>query len=169
MITTLKSGFFALLVAVSVLSGLHKFYVSVTNVDYSEKDQAIQMISRVFIDDMEAVLLERYDFRARLATPNESAQANDYIEKYFKAKFKLTVNGKVKDYKFLGTRYENDLLICYMEVSGIEKTALESVGIENEVLTDLFEEQKNLVHFNILGSKKSVVLIRGNNKGMLNF
>ena len=169
MITSVKSGFLALMGALTLLGSLHKFYVSVTNVDYSEKDQAIQMISRVFIDDMEAVLLERYDFRARLATPDESKQAKDYIERYFKTKFRVTVNGEIRDYNFLGTRYENDLLICYLEVKEVEPSTLESVGIENEVLTDLFEEQKKMVHFNILGNKKSVVLIRGNNKGMLNF
>jgi len=38
----------------------HKFYISVTNVDYSSKDQAIQIITRVFVDDMDAVLKERY-------------------------------------------------------------------------------------------------------------
>jgi len=33
---------------------------------------------------------------------------------------------------------------------------------------DLFEEQKNILHFKIKDQKKSFVLIRENNKGMLN-
>ena len=32
---------------------VHKFYVSVTQVEYYPPDQAIQITSRVFIDDME--------------------------------------------------------------------------------------------------------------------
>jgi hypothetical protein len=33
---------------------------------------------------------------------------------------------------------------------------------------DLYEEQKNIIHFKIKGKKKSFVLIRESNKGMLN-
>ena len=43
-----------------------------------------------------------------------------------------------------------------------------SISVENEVLMDIFEEQKNVVHFKLGNQKKSFVLIRENNKGMLN-
>ena len=43
-----------------------------------------------------------------------------------------------------------------------------SIAVQNEVLTDLFEDQKNVVHIKYLGKKKSFVLIKENNKGMLN-
>ena len=148
--------------------GLHKFYVSVTNVSYSEKEESLQVISRIFIDDLEEVLEARYDFQANLATDDESDQAETYIQRYFQTKFEVIVNGEVREYTFLGKRYENDLVICYIELPDIPVAGLSSVAIRNEILTDLFEEQKNLVHFDIMGKKKSVVLLRENNKGMLN-
>jgi len=146
----------------------HKFYVSVTNVDYSEKDQSLQVISRIFIDDMEDVLQARYDFDASLATERESSQADAYIERYFRSKFTVAVNGQAKEIRFLGKRYDNDLLVCYVEVTGVPAATLKSVEVENTLLTDLFEEQRNLVHFNILGAKKSFVLTFEGPKGMLN-
>ncbi|MDX1331980.1 MAG: DUF6702 family protein, partial [Robiginitalea sp.] len=91
-----------------------------------------------------------------------------YIQRYFNSKFTVFVNGSPVDYTFLGKRYDNDLIVCYIEVDGVPKEQLKSVGIQNDILTDSFEEQKNLVHFNILGKKKSFVLVRENNKGMLN-
>lgn len=148
-------------------SQVHKFYVSVTNVTYSEKDQSFQIISRIFTDDLDELLLTRYGFQARLSTPEESPQADAYIERYFREKFEVSINGTEQEYTFLGKRYENDLTICYLELP-FEKGKLKSIGLRNQILTDLFEEQKNLVHFNILGRKKSFVLIRENNKGMLN-
>lgn len=149
-------------------SGAHKFYVSVTNVGYSEEEASLQVISRIFIDDLEKALKTRYEVDARLATPDESGGAETYIARYFNTKFTVLVNGSPVKYTFLGKRYDNDLVICYIEVTGLPKEQLKSVGIQNEVLTDIFEEQKNLVHFDILGNKKSFVLVRENNKGMLN-
>jgi hypothetical protein len=146
----------------------HKFYVSVTNVEYSEKEESLQVISRIFIDDLESVLLQRYDMKADLATPEESDQALAYIERYFNARFTVFVNGSAREYTFLGRKYDKDQVICYLEITGLPKTSLESVGVQNEILMDIFDEQKNLVHLKILGAKKSFVLIRENNKGMLN-
>ena len=42
-------------------ASLHKYYLSVTDVVYDEQEKSIQMISRLFYDDLEAVLQERYD------------------------------------------------------------------------------------------------------------
>lgn len=146
----------------------HKFYVSVTNVEYSESEAALQIISRIFIDDVEEVLQARYDFKAGLATEEESPMSDFYIKKYFNSKFKVLVNGEVMNVNFLGRRYDKDLVVCYMEVTDVSALKLKSVEIENTLLTDIFEEQRNLVHFKIMGTKKSVVLTSDNTKGLLN-
>jgi hypothetical protein len=149
-------------------SDYHKFYVSVTNVEYAEKEESLQIISRIFIDDLENALKTRYEVETSLATPQEAENADAYITRYFNAKFSVWINGEIREFTFLGKRYDKDLVVCYMEVEGLSKAEIQSVGIQNEILMDIFEEQKNLVHLNILGNKKSFVLIRENNKGMLN-
>ena len=158
----------SLSLSLMAFTGWHKFYVSVTNVEYAAKEESLQIISRIFIDDLENALHTRYDFKADLATPEEAAKADQYIERYFNSKFTVFINEMEREYTFLGKRYDNDLVICYLEVTGIPESELKSVGIRNEILTDLFEEQKNLVHIKVLGKKKSYVLIKENNKGMLN-
>ena len=157
-----------LFVALSSFSAAHKFYVSVTQVEYSEKDASLQIISRIFVDDMEATLEERYGITARLGNPEESGLAKEYVARYFQTKCNVEVNGEERDVEFLGYRFDKDLLVCYLEVPGIPSESLRSVGVRNNLLTDMFEEQKNLVHLRILGQRKSLVLIRENNKGMLN-
>ena len=146
----------------------HKFYISVTNINYTEQEDALQITSRIFIDDLENVLQERYDFNAQLATEHESEMADDYVEKYFRTKFVVKLNGEYVDYTFLGKKYDNDIIICYLELPKIDLPNLTSIEIQNEVLTDLFDEQQNVVHVKIKGTKKSFVLIKENNKGMLN-
>src|SRR5690606_20629952 len=94
----------------------HKFYVSVTNVAYAKEDGAFQITSRIFIDDLDAVLAERYGIKAKLATPDEAKVADEYIEKYFRTKFTVMFNGEVANYSFLGKRYDTDVVICYLEI-----------------------------------------------------
>ncbi|MHA7832317.1 MAG: DUF6702 family protein [Flagellimonas sp.] len=149
-------------------SSAHKFYVSVTNIVYSEEDSAFQITSRVFIDDLDKLLKERYGVEAKLATPNESKIAEEYIEKYFRAKFVVEMDGEPVAYNFLGKRYDNDVVICYLEIPNVDLSEVKQMSVQNEVLTDLFDEQKNVVHVKWKGNKKSFVLIRENNKGMLN-
>lgn len=146
----------------------HKFYVSVTQIDYSEKEAALQVTSRIFIDDMELLLKERYGIVAGLATADESQAVDEYLEKYLRSKFVLRVNGQEAAFTFLGKRFDNDILVCYMEIPEVPLATLSSLEVQNELLTELFEDQKNIVHMRIGDQKRSFVLFRENNKGMLN-
>ncbi len=146
----------------------HKFYISVTNVGYSEKDKAIQITTRIFVDDMNAVLKERYDLPSKLGTDKESDLDREYLEKYLRNKFVVEVNGKIQEYTFLGKKYDTDMLICYLEVPKIDLSKVSSITIQNEVLTDIYDEQQNVVHFKVDGKKKSFVLLKSDTKGMLN-
>jgi len=164
----LKKGLLILLLPLVAFAAAHKFYVGVTNVDYYAKEDALQLTSRLFIDDMEKVLEERYGVKALLATPDEVADANGYLEKYFRAKFLVKINGAQVPYQFLGKKFDNDIMVCYLEIPRVGLEQVTTIEVQNELLMDIFEEQKNIVHFKIKDLKKSFVLIRENNKGMLN-
>lgn len=164
----LKKSLFLLILPLVAFTVAHKFYVSVTNISYSEKDRSLQITSRIFIDDFENVLLERYGIEARLATDKESKQASAYLEKYLRTKFLMFIDGEQIQYNFLGKKYDNDIMICYLEIPEVTIEKIKSIAVQNELLTDLNDEQKNVVHFKIKGKKKSFVLMRDNNKGMLN-
>ena len=78
----LKKALLILLIPLFAFTTAHKFYVSVTNVGYSEKNDALQITSRVFIDDLDQLLKERYDIDAKLSTDAESELSDEYLEKY---------------------------------------------------------------------------------------
>ncbi|MEL6976287.1 MAG: DUF6702 family protein [Bacteroidota bacterium] len=163
---------FAIVIAISASFGFteaHKFYVSVTNFKYVEEEQAFQITSRIFIDDLDDVLAERYGMEMYLDTPDEKEVSDKYIKKYFQTKFSVALNGETVPCKFLGKRYENDVAICYLEVADVDLKETQKLSITNEILTDLFDEQQNIVHVKWGKSKKSFVLTKYNNKGMLNF
>ena len=164
----LKPVLLLLILPLFAFAGAHKFYISVTNVDYSEKDQAVQIITRVFIDDMNAVLKERYEFATSLGTDKESSVDKEYLERYLRTKFMVEINGKTVKYDFIGHKYDSDMVICYLEVPNIPLETLKQIGITNEVLTDIYDDQQNVVHMKVKGQKKSHVLVKSRPKGMLN-
>ena len=164
----LKKALFLFLLPLLAFTVGHKFYISVTNVGYSEKDDALQIITRVFLDDMNAVLKERYGIQPKLGAKSESEIDREYFEKYLRSKFIVEIDGKTVPYTLLGKKYDTDMIICYLEVPKINLPKVSTIAITNEMLMDMFDEQQNVVHFKIEGEKKSYVLIKSDTKGMLN-
>ncbi|MCC1483948.1 DUF6702 family protein [Winogradskyella immobilis] len=146
---------------------VHKYYVSVTKIEYVKEKKSVQIISQIFIDDFEKLLRERYDESIELATGKEPKELDDYIERYLKGKFKLKINAKNIDYKYLGKEYKEDIVYCYLEIENISE--VKTIEITNDLLFDVFEEQQNIVRTEINGKKKSFLLIPQNNIGVLNF
>ncbi len=148
-------------------SGAHKFYVSITKVEFSEEAQSVQIITKLFIDDIEATLQKRYDPNVSLDTKKETEAHALLLEKYVLQKFKVEIDGVAYQLEYLGREYENDVVKCYMEVPGI--TDLGKIEIENSILMDMFEEQQNIVHVKKGKTRKSLVLDKEHPAGMLNF
>jgi len=148
-------------------TGVHKFYVSVTQIEYAKEKQEVQIITRVFIDDFERLLQERYDESIKLLEKDEPKIVNTYITKYLKEKLEISINGDIQQLIFLGKEYEDDMVLCYLEIADV--STISSLEVSNKVLFDIYEEQQNIIRTNINSKRKSFILIPGNDKGLLNF
>ena len=164
----LKKSILILILPLFAFTVVHKYYLSVTNITYSEKDDALQITTRIFIDDLEDLLKERYGIVAHLGTDLELKNIDAYFEKYLSAKFELEINGEIKPYDVIGREYDSDVIIFYLEVPKVDFSSISTIQVKNEVLTDLYDEQQNIVHFKLKGKKNSFVLAKPDTKGMLN-
>jgi hypothetical protein len=166
----MKTIKFLLLVVVLPLmafTGFHKYYISVTQVDYVENKESVQITSRIFIDDFEKVLRERYDDNIELAVKDEKASVNGYVEKYLKDKIKIKINGQDVNWVFIGKEYDNDIMLCYIEIQHVNK--INSIEITNQVLFDLFEDQQNMIKTKIYSKQKGFLLNKGDQTAVLKF
>ena len=146
---------------------IHKYYLSVTDLKYNQEEKSVQMITRLFYDDLEEVLQERYDATILVDKNADQDKLDSYIARYFKSKLEIKVNSEVQKVNYLGKEFEDDYVVCYMEVSEIE--SIDQIEIKSTLLMDLFTEQKNMIHTDILGKKKSLLLQDGNAKALLKF
>ena len=155
------------LVPLLAFTAVHKYYVSVTQIDFLPEKQAVQITSRIFIDDFEKLLRTRYDEKITLATKNESPTTDRYIEKYLNEKLKLKINNKDVTLTFLGKEYDTDVIKCYLEIENIK--TIKTIEISNKVLFDIFSDQQNIIKTKINSQQKSFILIPQNSSNLLTF
>ena len=146
---------------------MHKYYVSVTQIDYIKKEKSIQITSRIFIDDFENMLKERYDDSIILEEGEDTAAVDLYIRRYLDEKIKIKINGEDINFTFIGKAYDHNIMRCYMEIKDVESVS--TIGVTNQVLFDLYTEQQNLIKLNVNSKQKSCLLSFRNDKALLDF
>jgi hypothetical protein len=144
---------------------MHKFYVSIYQLNYAPKKKMIQITSRLFIDDVNDALGKKFKKRTYFALENETPEDEVFLKKYFAEKFIIKVNGVSKALNYLSKDIDGNVVICYFSVKDLPK--ISSVAIENSALMELNEEQQNIIQANINGEKQSLLLTSENFKGML--
>lgn len=156
-----------LLVPLLISTVSHKFYVSTTSVEYVPEKQTIQIISKIFVEDMEQVLQERYNPLLVLNPKKETEADINYLKKYVTQKLKIIVNNKPVELSYIGKEYDIDIVNMYFEIENISE--LKSIEIENKTLFDKFPEQQNIIHMITPESKKNMILDKDHPNGLLNF
>ncbi|TBN05527.1 peptidase E [Hyunsoonleella flava] len=143
----------------------HKYYISNTQIEYVEEKASVQIISRIFIDDFENVLKERYD--EDLTFDGEDDLIDLYIKRYLGEKLRININGESKQLLFIGREVEMGIVKCYLEIENV--ASIDTFEVVNQTLFDLFSEQQNIIKLDINSKKKSFVLTKQNDKAVLNF
>ena len=144
---------------------IHKFYVSLYQVDYAREKKMLQITSRIFIDDLNNAIDKKYGKKIQLGSENETDADLLLFKKYFSEKFTMKVNGQLKPVQFLSKEMEGDVLICYFKIKDIYK--IESLEIYNSVITEGNSEQQNIMHFSILGVKNTLLFTESSPKGVI--
>jgi len=155
----------AIILPMLVAATIHKFYVSTTNIEYSKKNESLQIISKIFIDDIEDVLQKRYDPTLSLDSKKETKEDAELFKQYISQKLKIWVDGKRVDFKYIGKQYDVDIVNVYIEVPNIKNP--KTIEVEYKILFELFSEQQNIIHVKSDGYRRSLVLDKDNPKEML--
>ena len=127
--------------------------------EFDADKNRITAISRVFVDDLEETLRQRYDVHLALGTDREDAMASFYISRYVEQKLIVEMNNHPLKFTFAGFTYQNDQIILLSEFSVIPSDEYE-IKVTNALIADAYSEQQNLVHFRMNQKKQSEVLTK---------
>ena len=145
----------------------HKFYVAIFQVNFAQEKKMLQITSRVFIDDLNDVLELKYKVKGQFGEPRQSVSDEQLLEQYFADNLKVWINGKPATLNYKSCEIENNVLISYFSVPGINK--IKTLEISNKILTDLVTEQQNIIQTSINGKKASQLLTAGNDRVKLSY
>ncbi|SHG09630.1 hypothetical protein SAMN05444396_104292 [Flavobacterium segetis] len=163
---TLLITFFGLLFFTVSSFSIHKFYVSLYQVNYAAEKKMLQITARIFVDDLESALSKKYQKKINLGSQKETEQDMIFFKKYMNEKFVIKVNGQSKIINFLSKEMDGDVLICYFNVKDIPK--INSLEVFNAVITEGNSEQQNIMHFSILGVKNTLLFTESSSTGVIN-
>jgi len=143
------------LILVSVNAAPHKFYVSISQIDVNSENSSLEITSRIFTHDLTAAVEKEHNTRLLLGTEREDPGAKEKIGKYLQDHFHLIQSGNELDYIFLGFEIENDIIWLYIEAAYIDE--LKELSVENSLIMELFEDQKNIVNLRFDGKTRSYI------------
>jgi hypothetical protein len=149
---------------------LHPVHVSVTEITHDEKEKELEIISRIFIDDLQAAIREtKNDDELNLLEPSPGGvQTTDQLVKeYLQTHFKISLDGKPQSIFYLGHEVEGDAMLCYLQVKNVKRW--KTIEAFNSVITELYDDQSNLVHVTVRNEVKSLRLMRDTPSGKLTF
>lgn len=127
---------------------------------YNPKTRVFEISIRMFTDDLEAVLTREAGGQAVQLGSGPAGPGNQHdplIEKYVRKHFALIDGQKQRRaYTYVGHEQEADAQWVYLELP-YAGTSLEGGLMQQSVLTDLFDDQVNLVNIMFQGAKKTLV------------
>lgn len=139
---------------------MHKYYISLCEVEYVEEDQSVQIILGLFIDDIEVILNKEHPKKLNLGTDIEDQNSDEYYETYLNKHFKVIINKELNPYQFIGKQYDDDIVRFYLEIENIKQ--LKSIEILNTCLIKDFEDQQNIIKIKINKLHKTFYLDKKN-------
>lgn len=145
----------------------HKYYLSLTQIEYNQDEKSLQVIINVFMDDIETALNKDYSIDLQLTTKKELTNSDEYFKKYLEDKLEFKAEDKDLHFNYLGKEYEGDLVYFYLEVENVSKPT--SLEVSNKILIKHFPEQQNVVKMKIGKKKRSKILNKKNDKALLKF
>ena len=136
----------------------HPVHISVTEINYNEKDKSLQIISRLFIDDLElSIRAQRKEPELDIMEPKNGLNTQQLVINYLTEHFKIKLDGKPCKLNFLAVEKEDLSLICYIEIENVKK--IKTLEVFNDAIMGTHEDQSNLVHVTFKSPVKSARLV----------
>lgn len=138
---------------------LHPLHIAVSDLELNEESKSLEITHKIFIDDFETSVEKEFDVELKLDSSKEHPEAQSYIQQYIEKFFTLDLNGKETKANFVGYETDYEAIWIYQEIPKVKK--VKEVTVWSRFLFNIFEDQRNIVHFDYLEGKKSYLFGTG--------
>jgi hypothetical protein len=161
-----------LILAISLISFSscfgHKYYVSITDMEYNSDKNSIDVSMMLTAHDFEHLLEKHFDKTIHIEDVNDTSNVGLFIQKYISEKFKVFSNNLICSFEYLGKEVNlKEELFLYFSFNGVANPL--SISVQSSVMFELSKEQQNIVHYKYKDRTKSVTLVSSKNEAEINF
>lgn len=149
---------FSFPLAFFLLTWLHPLHVSVTEIEMNDPEKRLQIMMRVFMDDLEVTLRKEFRYPELDILDPKEATLNQMMGAYLGSHFKISLDNKPQTIKYLGHEQEGDAFIFFIEVANVKKW--KTIQVQNDIIMDVYHDQSNLVHVTVKETVRSLRLTR---------
>lgn len=152
----------------SLWAPAHPIHISVTEIEFDEKEKELEVVMRIFADDLEtSIRVDRNEPELDLLHPTNGQTTDQLAKAYVLKRLSVSLDGKSQKLNYLGSELDGDALVIYVQVTQVKNW--KSVAVTNSVILETYDDQSNLVHVTVKGKTKSLRLMRNNPSGTLTF
>jgi hypothetical protein len=148
---------YALLIVATVhpkpLSRPHPIHVSTSNIEFNKQDNKLEVICSMFTDDFEAALAKEYHAKTDLSKTEMHAAMEELVKKYLAENLFISADDKSVKLNFLGFEINREYAEVYLESDQLPP--IKKVDVTVSLLYNLFDDQMNIVHVIVNGTRKS--------------
>ena len=141
------------------LGQLHDYYLSTTSFQWRPEKNQIQLTSRFFIDDIEALMQKSVQKNMVLAPDSHPEESNRFVKTFYLKNLSVKSDDTVETIQYLGHEYQEDLLVIYAEIIP-QISEISSFTITTTFLIDFLDNQQNILHIVTPNQKKSYLMSR---------
>jgi hypothetical protein len=145
---------------------MHPLHISVTDIEYDEKAKSLEIMSRIFMDDLELTMRNRLN-QPDLDIMAQGKMLDEMMAAYFGEKLRITLDNKLQKVIYLGHEADGDTYIFYIEVPNIRRW--KNIRVSNTALMETHGDQSNLVHVKVRDDLKSMRLTKSNQTDDVSF
>ncbi|MEM7106740.1 MAG: DUF6702 family protein [Bacteroidota bacterium] len=136
---------------------IHPLHVSICDIEYDDTAKSLEIIQRVFLDDLESqIRLDLNQPGLDITQPDNGRTLHQMTESYLIKRLSFEINGKPREFNYLGNEIEGDVILCYIEIEKVKK--LKTIKVRSSILVDLFDDQVNIVHVEVDDKIRSMKL-----------
>ena len=135
--------------------------------EYDSERKAIEVQKKIFFDDFEIALKKKNNLDKFDILKTKTEIVDNYIEAYLKENVSFQVNDKLYDINYLGHEYINGTINCYYEVLKVKK--IKNIIITDRSLFSSFDDQENLIYFEMMNKLSTIRLKNPNQKDEIIF
>jgi len=125
----------------------HKVHISVTNLEFNQPKQTVEIVIRVFTDDLENALSRSGSRTVKIdpASAGKNRRVGDLVMAYLRSNFELKNKaGRPVTLSWNGIEGQIDMFWLY--VKGRMPGGLEGAQMRNKIFCELFDDQVNIVN-----------------------